>query len=222
MIKKIAIIYDDSYQWTTAFYCQRALEKLGYITDHFLQDDLDSIPSAYELYLNIDEDKQYLLPRHLRPSAYWVIDTHTEYDWRLKKAKMFDFVFTSHKSHLERLKKDGVRNVYWLPLACDPDIHKNYHLPKKYDVAFVGHYHHCKDRIKYLNFLKKKLKDNKLFIGQAYGQEMARIYSEAKIIFNRGIKEYLNMRIFEAMSCGGFLITDDTSRNGSIEVFGVN
>lgn len=220
MIKRIAIIYDDSYKWTTAFYCKRALEKLGYLVDHFLPDDVDSITPTYDLYLNVDENKRYLLPMHLRPSAYWVIDTHTDYDWRLRKAKMFNFVFVVHKSYVERLKKDGVRNVYWLSVACDPDIHRDYNLPKEYDVAFVGHYHHSQDRIEYLNFLKKKLRNYRLFIGQAYGEEMSRIYSKSKIVFNRSLKSDVTMRIFEAMACGGLLITDDISHNGGRDLFG--
>lgn len=222
-IKKIAIIYDDitALYHTTAFYCRRALSKIGFSLDYYSSDDLDKIKHTYDLYLNIDDNIRYLFPKHLRPSVYWVIDTHMDYDWRLKKARMFDFVFTTQKEGADSLRRDGIKNVYWLPLACDPDIHKRYEsLPKEYDISFVGNIHHSKKRMHYLAFLKKKLKDKNIFIGKASLEKMVMIYAKSKLVLNISIKDDINMRVFEALSCARPLLTDDLRNKGQKELFG--
>ena len=46
---------------------------------------------------------------------------------------------------------------------------------------------------------------------------MAKIYSQAKIIFNKSIRKDLNMRVFEAMSCGSMLVTDRLKPEAGLE-----
>ena len=48
---------------------------------------------------------------------------------------------------------------------------------------------------------------------------MARTYSAARIVFNRSIKNDVNMRVFEALACGSLLLTNDLSDNGQAELF---
>jgi 2-polyprenyl-3-methyl-5-hydroxy-6-metoxy-1,4-benzoquinol methylase len=220
-IEKIAIIYDDLlFKYTTAFYCKQALLNMGYSVDYYSPEDVYNIPKVYDLYLNVDENSRYIIPAHLRPSAYWVMDTHMDYDWRLRKSKMFDFVFAAQKNGAQKLKKDGIKNVYWLPLACDPDIDKKHAVPKEYDISFVGHLGQSAKRMRYLKFLKAKFKNKRLFIGEVLPQDMAMVYSKSKIVFNISVSDDINMRVFEALSCGSLLITNDLSANGQSEIFG--
>lgn len=221
-IKKIAIIYDDTYRYTTGFYCKRALINMGFIVDYYSPDDVDMIPQTHDLYLNIDENERYLIPKHLRPSAYWVIDTHADYEWRLKKARIFDFVFAAQKEGTDRLKRDGIENVFWLPLACDPEIHKRCEAAKEYDISFVGNIHHSTKRIDYLSFLKNRLKDKNIFIGQVSPEETTMIYAKSKLVFNISFKDDINMRVFEVLSCSRPLITNDLRNKGQKELFGSN
>ena len=88
------------------------------------------------------------------PTAYWAVDTHLGYPNRLEKARDFDYVFCAQKDGAERMASDGIKNVYWLPLACHPLAHPNFAelmchaerekwesmggLTKQHDVAFVG------------------------------------------------------------------------------------
>lgn len=219
-IKRIAIIYDSTFEYTTGFYCKRALSIMGFSVDYYTPDEVDSIPLMYDLYLNIDDNMRYLLPKYLKPSAYWAIDTHTDYEWRLKKARMFDFVFVAQKNGMQAFKRDGIENVVWLALACDQQIHKKCEAAKEYDISFVGNIHHSKRRIRYLSFLKKKLKDKKILIGQALPQETAMIYAKSKLVFNISVKDDINMRVFEVLSCGRPLLTNELYKNGQKELFG--
>jgi spore maturation protein CgeB len=219
-IKKIALIYDDTYEYTTGFYCKRALINMGLTVDYVSPDDLDTLQDKYDLYLNIDDSQPYPIPHALKPTAYWVIDTRADYAWRAQKAQAFDFVFAAQKSGMEMLKRDGIKNVFWLPLACDPDIHKKYILPKEYDISFVGHIFHSKQRMEYLAFLKEALKTSNIFIGQASPQESSTIYAKSKLVFNISVQDDINMRLFEALSCARPLITNDLRGKGQEELFG--
>ena len=221
-IKKIAIIYDDACPRTTGIYCRRALIQMGFTVDYYSADNVDDIAQTYDLYLNIDDSERYLIPKHLRPSVYWVIDTHADYEWRLKKARIFDFVFAAQKDGANRLKRDAIGNVFWLPLACDPDVHKRCDMAKEYDISFIGNIAHSQRRISYLSFLKSRLRDKKIFIGQASAEEAAMIYAKSKLVFNISFLDDINMRVFEALSCGRPLITNDLRNKGQKELFGDN
>jgi spore maturation protein CgeB len=47
---------------------------------------------------------------------------------------------------------------------------------------------------------------------------MARLFSRAKVVFNCSLAGDLNMRVFEALSCGSFLVTDRAA-NGLEDFF---
>jgi hypothetical protein len=57
------------------------------------------------------------------------------------------------------------------------------------------------------------------FVGTAYLDEMARVYSAARLAFNRSVNNDVNMRVFEAVACGSLLLTNDLSENGQAELF---
>lgn len=72
-------------------------------------------------------------------------------------------------------------------------------------------------RRRLLNALEMKF-DN-IFVGNKFFDEMAAAYSESRIVFNRSIKNDINMRVFEALSCGSLLLTNNLDRNGLSELF---
>ncbi len=219
-IRTIAIIYDNtSHPMTTGEYCRRALEKICTVK-HLLPGELDSIkPGEFDLYLNIDDSLRYILPVYLKPSAWWVIDTHLQYEWDLDKAGLFDIVFAAQKDGAERLSDDGVRNVFWLPLACDPEIHKKYPCEKMYDWCFIGATEprdRFKERTDIIQLLQGRFSNS--FTGKAFKDDMAKIFSSSRIVFNRSIKNDINMRVFEALSTGSLLVTNNLDENGMAEL----
>ena len=48
---------------------------------------------------------------------------------------------------------------------------------------------------------------------------MARVYSASRVVFNRSIRNDVNMRVFEALACGSLLVTNDLAENGQDELF---
>jgi 2-polyprenyl-3-methyl-5-hydroxy-6-metoxy-1,4-benzoquinol methylase len=215
-LHRVALIYDDRQRpETTGGYCLRALRGLAE-AHHFLPDELPRVPGgAYDLYLNIDDGLRYTLPAELRPTAWWAIDTHLDFAWCLEKAHGFDFVFAAQHDGAFGLRDEGISTA-WLPLACDPEIHARHELAKTWDVCFVGSLFPG-PRADLVDLLRRRFPT--MFVGQRYFEEMARTYSASRIVFNRSIANDINMRVFEALSCGSLLMTNGLADNGQAELF---
>ncbi|MEM3737519.1 MAG: glycosyltransferase [Candidatus Bathyarchaeia archaeon] len=147
--------------------------------------------------------------------AYYAIDTimggfevHKE---RVKISK-YDYVFIAHYDYIDKYRDAGCRHVFFLPLACDPIVHKRLDVPEIYDFAFVGRLDgkYYEQRRVFMEELTKFFP--KSFIGQGYlHHDYVKLYNMAKIIVNFHVFPGLNRRIFEAMACGRLLLTNDFS-----------
>ncbi len=217
LLKNIALIFDHSTRpGTTGEYCLRAMKELADVT-HFHPDQLSDIDfSTFDLVLHVDDGLDYLLPEINCPSVYWAIDTHLDFEWRLERSHSFNFVFAAQRDGAEKFKQAGVKNVHWLPLGCDPEIHGKKDVAKKYDIGFVGH-SFPGEREELLKLITEKYPNS--FLGQADYREMANVYSASKIVFNRSLRNDINMRVFEALASGSLLITNDLDDNGQSALF---
>lgn len=160
------------------------------------------------------------------PLIYWASDTHLGYDHRFEMAKKSDLVFCAQKDAVARMKHDGVEApVFWLPHAvepyayCDPATALHFQnkftfqkppqpyrfIAKKYDVCFVGHIN-SENRADALNRLFAEFPN--FFYGQRLFNEAAEKFCQSKIVFNISMKNELNMRVFETLGSGSFLLTD--------------
>lgn len=141
-----------------------------------------------------------------KPMIYWASDTHLGYDYRLAMAKKADYVFCAQRKATIDFKKDGIANPIWLPHAFEPLAYpKGDLISKKYDVCFVGHIN-SGNRIDALDRVFSEAPN--FFYGQRKFEEAARKYHESKVVFNIAMKDDVNMRCFEAMGSGSFLLTD--------------
>jgi 2-polyprenyl-3-methyl-5-hydroxy-6-metoxy-1,4-benzoquinol methylase len=215
-MQRIALIFDNRVRpETTGGYCSRALRELAQV-EHFLPDDLDGLPRrGFDLYLNIDDGLRYPWPADLHPAAWWAIDTHMDFDWCLTKSHHFDYVFAAQRDGALRLCDEGI-SATWLPLACDPEVHRKHAVDKIYDVCFVGNLFPG-ERAELVRRLQSHFPSH--FVGRAYFEDMARTYSASRVVFNRSIRNDVNMRVFEAVACGSLLLTNDLRDNGQEELF---
>jgi spore maturation protein CgeB len=137
-------------------------------------------------------------------------------------ARFFDVVFVAQKDYVQSYRQAvGHDQVYWLPLAAAPDIHRRHELAPIYDVAFVGSagvaHRRTSSRLRRLHLLSARYKTNDVF-APAPAEEVGRIYSQARIVFNTSIAGDVTMRDFEATACGALLVTDSAA-NGLAELF---
>ncbi|MBI4663446.1 MAG: glycosyltransferase [Verrucomicrobia bacterium] len=173
-----------------------------------------------DLYLWIESVPGHF-PKNLEavscPKACHLIDSHLNLEWHLKWAQLFDHVFVAQREYILEFRRQGCKNVHWLPLACDPEVHAQKTTQKRFDVGFVGSIFANTRRAELL----QRLADKRLLLKaeRCFWDEMALIFSQSRIVFNNAVRNDLNMRVFEAMSTGSFLLTDATPNSGQNELF---
>ena len=236
----ILLIRDATY-FSTAMYLERALQKEHNVISIGINPWYPIEPKVYpkkikkllkkgyhskvnsqfvnfDFILVIDSVRQRFDFNSLdAPTAYWAIDSHLKFNKHIKKVMVqnYDFLFVAQEDYVSKYREKGCKNVYWLPLACDPEIHKQHNLPLKYDICFIGKLGPDSPR---RGIILKLQKEFNMFVGQKYLHDMAEIYSQSKMVFNKSLKEDLNMRVFETLSCGRLLLTDRIN-NGLEDLF---
>jgi spore maturation protein CgeB len=150
-------------------------------------------------------------------------------------APLCDFFFTIQRGEFsERLKEIGVSNFYYLPLGCDPEVHKKLSSRnKKYDcdVSFMGAgYYNRRHSMQRLLDFDLKIWGNEWDVNTPLGRciqaegkriepkEYNKIFNSSKINLNlhsstyhQGVNpfgDFVNPRTFEIASAGGFQLVD--------------
>jgi len=153
------------------------------------------------------------------PKACYLIDTHLKLEKHLQWAAQFDVIFLAQRAYIPEFNKAGTNNVFWLPLACDPEIHGKVRVKKRYDIGFVGSITPGNPRrIALLDRLSKRFD---VHIERCFLKEMTRVFSASKMVFNNSVRDDLNMRVFEALCSGSLLLTDRARGSGIEELFQV-
>ncbi len=126
---------------------------------------------------------------------------------QLLSSGQFDHIFV----HSDSCRKTVIDNGWQRPEAVsvllngfDPEVHRPLSLGKDIDILFVGNTSARRDR-----WLKKM----SVAPVTAYQNEMVRLMNRAKIVLNIHAENQLDTetRVFEALGCGAFLITEKLS-----------
>ena len=192
-------------------------------TDGDIKNVLEQLPSGWhpDAFLFIDTTNFYDLI-HLNMlkciKACYMIDSHINFELHFKLAKNFDVVFTAHKPAVEMYKEKGLENVFWIPPACDPEIHGKKTVEKLYDIGFVGTLNAKlnAERVYLFNELKQRFHT---YYERCFLERMAEVFSQSKIVFNKSVLNGLNMRVFEVLASGSMLLTDEAKESGLTELF---
>jgi glycosyltransferase involved in cell wall biosynthesis len=195
-------------------------------------------PVDYHWWIDWGEDAlnypDWKIPDDGGKKIYVASDTHLDNGYRLKKAHEFDYVFFNQKSAFTNYvgRPDLPENmaiiymyhklqkIAWLPHAFEPKAYPNITTLKKYDIGFVGHMQ--QDLPNYNNMSRVQALDRlfREFPNFYYGtrhpqfpsknlfEDAARRFSESKIVFNISIRDDINMRVFETLGAGSFLLTN--------------
>lgn len=182
--------------------------------DTSYKDLMGAFPEGFvpRLYLWVDSGPKHVAPDIERlqcPKACYLLDTHLTPDIRMHIARHFDFVFLAQKAQVPLFREAGIPNVFWLPLACSPELHALGALERIHDVAYIGRIQDDPNarRQRILDSVRERFPNH--IIGQQWPEDMARTYAQSKIVINAAVNNDLNSRVFEAMASGALLITDD-------------
>jgi len=169
-----------------------------------------------DLYLWVESVNGYN-PQNLDaltcPKAVWLIDTHYHLDTAVKTAARFDYVFIAQLIDLQTFR-EVYPSTYWLPLACDPEIHGRQIVPEQYDISFVGSLNRRREEI--LDYLGEQFSVHR---ERSFWTDMARTFSASRIVLNDASFDDLNMRFFEALCSGSLLFSNPTNGSGQDVLF---
>lgn len=230
---RIVIYYDNRFGRNDGppLYYFNIMKKMGLEVYHLIPhgDTLkDCGPFDLHFWVDWGEDAlgypEFHIPKDGGKTIYVASDTHLDNGYRFKKAQEFDYVFFNQKRAVEEYRQNVLfpkgQHISWLPHAFEPLAYPNIETVKKYDVCFIGHMqsdypnYNGMSRTQALDRLFKEFPDfyygsrHPAFPGKNMFEDAAHHFSESKIIFNISIKDDINMRVFETMGTGSFLLTN--------------
>lgn len=135
---------------------------------------------------------------------------------RYAQQEPFDLVIFDHTRHHARFFAEaGLRNLHWLP-ALDYGFEPRALSPcpgrPLTFVGQVGRFH------PYRRWVLKKVQDAGLPLAVLRGRlsETADIYADSQMTLNVSLNGDLNLRVFEVLAAGGFLLTDELSEQSGL------
>ena len=169
-------------------------------------------------------------------TVLWTIDPPVHFTPILRCANAYDHVFCQGSEAIELLREAGIPKLTWLPMACDPARHRpvepvaEKRAAWRHDVVFVGSHYPVREKLfEALAGLDlaiwgpgwDRLRGDSPLRGcvraaHTTPETWRRIYAAAKIVLSVHFQDPLgeipchqaSPRVFEAMACGAFVITD--------------
>lgn len=164
-----------------------------------------------DVYLWIDSGPKALPPDSEAlpcPRIGYLIDTHIAPELRLDMARGLDAVFLAQRAQVASYRAAGLPHVYWMPLACSPELHPAARPAPRYDVAYVGSLGQEEGSARRALLDRVRARYPRHFIGTAWPHDMAAIYAASRVVVNACVNRDVNMRVFEALASGALLLTD--------------
>lgn len=235
--KRIAIYYDVRFgrnDGAPLYYFNVLKNKWKLNVDHLIPEGDTTQFGRYDYHFWVDwgedglpVDHDWRIPDDGGKKIYVVSDAHLGPDYRYKYATNFDYVFFNQKSFMPKFSeyllqhKTNKAPKYWefLPHAVEPRAYPHTDIIKKYDICFIGHLQDVKNYNGFsrIDFLDRMFKE---FPNFYYGtrtpldpkvnmfEDAARKFCMSKIVLNISILDDINMRVFETMATGNFLLTN--------------
>lgn len=234
-VKKIAVAVAQFHVGNTSEYVLRALHSLGYEAE--IIDGVGLAQSlaaqSHACYLCVDSGKSFdftsgaLAGLSLDKLGFWFIDYRhnkhraernpSDFENVMQIASRGGWVFQSQYEDMIDCKEHGVDRCLWVPLAADPEVWSCIPVEQKsFHLGFVGNVWD-RQRAEVLKMLLEtpNLKFAFMGHGKAWKEDGARLIRKCAAGFN--INSFfgepysydVNMRVFETLSCGVPLITND-------------
>ncbi|MFH1863072.1 MAG: glycosyltransferase [bacterium] len=180
-----------------------------------IHDILDQMPSSRQpdLIIAVEGFEEKVYYRNLNlcdiPTVFWAIDTHVHLRWMAPYSQEFDLTCVAQRDHVERFP-----SARWLPLCFPRMIQVPFDNPRDIPVSFIGNLKavECPQRYEFLKALQERVP---ILIGSG---DYVEAYKRSAIILNHCVAGDLNFRVFEALACGGMLLTPDI-KNGQNLLF---
>jgi predicted O-linked N-acetylglucosamine transferase (SPINDLY family)/glycosyltransferase involved in cell wall biosynthesis len=133
------------------------------------------------------------------------------------KSEPFDWIILDHTRHHARwFFEAGLKNVYWIPALDFTFQRREIAARPSRKLSFVGQagrFHPYRCHV--LEELKRA--GVPLEVMQTSPSGAADVYADSQITLNIALNGDLNLRVFEALAAGGFLLTDRLGKSSGLE-----
>lgn len=228
-------------------YYKNALEKLGFDVVRLVPQGDTRDYGKFDLHFWVDwgedglpVDHNWAIPEDGGKKIYVCSDAHIDgkgKKYRFDKAKKFDYAFFNQVRAADEFIKTTGRKakeghvVAWLPHAAEPKAYPHFEIAKKYDVCFIGHFQDTKNyngfsRIDFLDTMFKRFPE--FYFGTRNPQkpevnmfeDASKKFCQSKVVLNISITDDINMRFFETLMSGSFLLTNWIPSLKNLEQYG--
>ncbi len=153
-----------------------------------------------------------LLPKEVI-KVMFLIDTHISIKRRLPYFSLFDLILLVNFEQKEKLLKYNP-NIEGLLYGGDTETFYKINKSKKiYNITFDGNIIPWVHFQRFIILLYLKINEIPIFYTSAKYNQLNSIYNQTKILLNRSPMGGWNMRLFEVLSSGTFLLTDKTNND---------
>ena len=248
--KRVAIYYDNSFGRNDGppLYYFEALKRFKELEVMHLIPEGDTRRFGkfdYHFWVDWGEDglpwTHWQIPDDGGKKIYVCSDAHFGAEYRYNKAKEFDHVFFNQKYYVNEYVKflnrpagfDATQFIDYLPHAAEPKAYPKFSIIKKYDICFIGHIQEEHKgngvnvtRLDALDHMFKAFPNfyygsrNPAFPDKNIFDDAAKKFCLSRIVFNISAGNDLNMRFFEALMTGSFLLTNKIPELKNAEAYG--
>ena len=175
-----------------------------------------SLPAGWTPDVIIIRDAEfYHMPVGIEKAEYPIVGLIGDYNLSLNQmlpvVGVFDYFFCDTKG-LRIFRKLGFNNCDFFCLyGYDSNTHKNFGLSKDIDVVFIGNLSSGiqQERDEYIYQLARLDRKYKVLITTGvFGDEYVHLLNRSHLVFNRSIRDEVNMRFFEALACGAVVMNN--------------
>lgn len=234
---KVAIYYHTGFgrnDGPPLYYYNVLANKMGLDVTHLQPEGDISRFGKFDYHFWVDYgedglpvDHEWKIPQDGGKTIYVCSDAHIDEEgkkYRFNQAKKFEYVFFNQKRALEEYLEDCGSNKYnkkvmWLPHAAEPQAYPHFEILKKYDIGFIGHFQDVKNYNGFtrIDFLDRMFREFPNFYfgtrspqkeGMNMFEDAARKFCQSRVVLNVSVKDDINMRLFEVLSSGSFLLTN--------------
>lgn len=215
--------------YTPGSYMERALRRCGFAVD-VITNSVDFSRIDQDHYRGVLFVESPSMPAvtivHREqvkvPVIHWITHGENRLKSNRELAEIYrpDLVLMSHSLHLAPHFPAPVR---FYPFAADSHIFKSDipYAKRTTDIAFAGEKTSLySKRGSNLHYIQQALGNRAscVFEGSVYLEKLAERYGNARMVFNQTANtiQSLNMRIFEGMSCGALMITDEVPQQSQL------
>jgi hypothetical protein len=135
--------------------------------------------------------------------------------WHVPYSAGFDAVLVAQKDYLPLFEDPRLpRSAEWFPLFCDPAGDRDPKLLRDIPISFVGTLDPPLNPLR-APFLQGFQHHLPLIVRQG---DYRRVFAQSAMVLNQSAANELNYRLFQGMSCGAAVLTEDVG-NGLTDLF---